>query len=82
MGWIKDAKAENVAKEAARAIEEGRRVFVLRINTPMTHHQLSGSLPGFAEQIEAVEDLGWRLGEMSFAQDPKGRPEGYFLFRR
>jgi hypothetical protein len=82
MGWIKDAKAEAIAKEAARAIEEGRQVFVARVNVGMTHHLMSGSVPGFAEQIEAVEDAGWRLDQMSFCQDAKDKPEGYFLFRR
>lgn len=82
MGWIKDAKAESIGKEAARALEEGRSVFVARINTGATHHGLSGSMPGFAEQIEAVESAGWRMDQMSWTQDSKDRPEGYFLFRR
>jgi hypothetical protein len=82
MGWIKDAKAEALSKEAVRAIEEGRTVFVARINVGATHHGMSGSVPGFAEQIEAVEAVGWRMDQMSWAQDGKGRPEGYFLFRR
>jgi hypothetical protein len=45
MGWIKDAKAQAMHAEANRAREEGRMVFVCRVNTPMTHHQLSHSAP-------------------------------------
>ncbi|GAA2516758.1 hypothetical protein [Winogradskya humida] len=81
MGWIKDAKAEALAKEARKAIEDGRRVHVVRINVGMTQQQLSGSLAGFAEQIEAVEDAGWVMHDMSFGNDKQGKPEGYFLFR-
>jgi hypothetical protein len=81
MGWIKDTKAQARQDEAKRALEEGRTVYVCRINTPVTHHTMSGSMPGFAEQIEAVESLGWRLEHASFTQDAKSRPEGYFVFR-
>jgi hypothetical protein len=81
MPWIKDTKAQSMQVEAKRALEEGRTVFVCRVNTPMTHHTMSGSMPGFAEQIEAVESLGWRLEHASFTQDSKSRPEGYFVFR-
>lgn len=82
MGWIKDAKASALAKEASRAVEEGRSVFVTRINVGVTHHGMSGSVPDMAEQIEAVESAGWHLDQMSWTQDEKNRPEGYFLFRR
>ena len=50
MPWIKDTKAQAMQAEAKRALEEGRTVFVCRVNTPMTHHTMSGSMPGFAEQ--------------------------------
>ena len=48
----------------------------------MTHHGFSGSMAGFAEQLEAVEGLGWRLEHSSFTQDAEDRTEGYFAFRR
>ena len=82
MGIFKDMKAESIGKEAARATEEGRRVFIARINVGVTHHNLSGSVPGLAEQIEAVEAAGWQLDQMSWTRDAKDKPEGYFLFRR
>ncbi|MEU3457214.1 hypothetical protein ABZ671_26960 [Micromonospora sp. NPDC006766] len=81
MGWIKDAKANAIAQEAARAREEGRTVFVARINNPATGHVMSGSVAGVAEQIEAVEAQGWLLHQMSYCQDKRGGVEGYYLFR-
>ncbi|HEX5995974.1 MAG TPA: hypothetical protein VFY84_12600 [Jiangellales bacterium] len=82
MSWVKDAKAQSVAKEAQRAVSEGRYVFVCRINNPALSHQMSGSVSGVAEQIEAIEQAGWWLHHMSYAQDKKGGVEGYYLFRR
>jgi len=82
MSLIKDAKAATLAREAQRAIEEGRWVFICRINNPALSHQMSGSVSGVAEQIEAVERCGWWLHHMSYTQDKKGGVEGYFLFRR
>ena len=61
MGWIKDAKAEAISKEAQRALDEGRTVFVCRVNQGSLQSNYSGSLSGVAEQIEAVEALGWKL---------------------
>jgi hypothetical protein len=82
MGFIKQAKSDAVAKEAQRAIEEGRTVFAPRLNTPMTHPGLSGSIPGWAEMIEAIEAAGWTMVDWSVSTDQKGRPEAYPLFRR
>ncbi|MEV0070945.1 hypothetical protein [Amycolatopsis sp. NPDC050768] len=82
MGFIKQAKADALTKEAGRAIAEGRTVFTPRLNTPMMHHTMSGSIAGWAEMIEAVEAQGWQLVEWSVTQDKNGRPEAYPLFRR
>ncbi|WP_433225625.1 hypothetical protein [Actinomadura formosensis] len=80
MGFIKDAKRDAIAKEAARAREEGRRFFTPKLNSPMTQHGFSGSIAGWAEQIEAIEDAGWELTSWTVAHDSKGRPEAYPLF--
>lgn len=50
----------------------------------MTHgqHTSSGSIPGWAEMIEAIEAAGWQLPEWSVAMDSHGRPEANPLFRR
>ena len=81
MGFIKDAKRDAVVTEAKRAIEEGRTVYVPRLNTPKTHHGMSGSIPGWAEMIEGIEEAGWELARWSVSTDEKGRPEAYPLFR-
>lgn len=82
MGWIKDAKAKALAKEAERATKEGRTVFVPMLNTPQSQGELSGSVAGWAEMIEAVEEQGWALTQWAVGQDAKGRPQAYPLFRR
>ncbi len=82
MGWIKQAKANALSEEAARALAEGRTVFAPMLNTPMTHHTMSGSVAGWAEMIEAIEAEGWELEHWSVAADDKGRPQAYPLFRR
>jgi hypothetical protein len=82
MGFVKQAKVHGITKEATRAIEEGRRVFAPKLNTPMTQSGLSGSIAGWAETIEAVEAAGWKLTDWAVAHDSKGRPEAYPLFRR
>lgn len=81
MGLFKDAKANTLATEAERARAEGRTVFTPKLNTPMSQHNLSGSISGWAEMIEAVEAQGWQLWHWSVAIDEKGRPEAYPLFR-
>lgn len=82
MGLIKNVKQNMVRTEAERAIAEGRRVFTPMLNTGMTQHSMSGSIAGWAEMIEAVEDCGWKLTDWSVAADEKGRPQAYPLFRR
>jgi hypothetical protein len=82
MGFIKQAKQNVVAQDAERAAREGRTVFVPRLNTPATHHGMSGVVPDWAEMIEAVESAGWHLAEWTVCTDSKDRPEAYPLFRR
>ncbi len=82
MGWIKNAKANLLSEEAARAAAEGRTVFAPMLNTPVTHHTMSGSVAGWAEMIESIEAEGWVLDQWSVAADDKGRPQAYPLFRR
>jgi hypothetical protein len=82
MGFLKQAKANVVAQDAERAAREGRTVFTPRLNTPMTHHGMSGVVPDWAEMIEAIEAHGWVLHSWSVGTDSKDRPEAYPLFRR
>lgn len=82
MGFINNLKADTLSKDAARARDEGRMTFMARINVPVINAGFSTSVSGAAEMIEAIEAEGWAYQDMSWAQDAKGRPEGYFLFRR
>ncbi|MEU3369826.1 hypothetical protein ACFYM2_26940 [Streptomyces sp. NPDC006711] len=82
MGWIKDAKAEAISKEAQRALDEGRTVFVCRVNQGSLQSNYSGSLSGVAEQIEAVEALGWQLDQASFSHDHRDHASAFLIFRR
>jgi hypothetical protein len=67
MGFMKDAKAQMVSKEAARAFTEGRSVFVARLEGGALSRNVSGSVSGVAEMIESIEAEGWRLEHLSSA---------------
>lgn len=82
MGWIKDAKAEAISKEAQRALDEGRTVFVCRVNQGSLQSNYSGSLSGVAEQIEAIEAQGWQLDQASFSHDHRDHASAFLIFRK
>lgn len=82
MGWIKDAKADAIKQHAQRAIEENHFVFVCRVNQGALQSNWSGPLSGVAEQIEAVEALGWQLDQASFSHDHKDHASAFLIFRR
>jgi hypothetical protein len=82
MGMFKDAKAAGLAKEAAKALEDGATVFTPRLNFPATMHGLSGNVSDWAAMVGEVESAGWVLAHWSVAADAKGRPEAYPVFRR
>lgn len=85
MGWIKDAKANMLAKQAAEAYAAGHRVFAAMLNTPSSQSSsftMSGEVRGWAEMIEAIEEQGWALWQWAVGADVKGRPQAYPLFRR
>jgi hypothetical protein len=80
MGILKDTRAKSAHDDAARALAQGRQVFMLRINPGTRGAGSSGAAWSFAEQIEAVEQAGWALDQMAFTGDDR-RASGYFLFR-
>ncbi|UXY25017.1 hypothetical protein N8I84_42075 (plasmid) [Streptomyces cynarae] len=82
MGFIKDAKVESMKGHAQRAISEGRTVFVCRVNQGALQSNWSGPLSGVAEQIEAVEELGWQLDQANFSHDQKNHASAFLIFRR
>lgn len=67
MGMFKEGKAELAAKHASRALQEGHRVLVFRIDIP--RNTIEGTpVSGVAEQIEAIEGQGWvldRIGDLN-----------------
>ena len=75
-----------VVADARQALAEGRRVFLCRV--PMMYDRMiavgTAGLPGPSSVIEAIENLGWRLDQMSWVPRPVSgyRAEGIFLFRR
>jgi hypothetical protein len=79
-----EAAARVVMKDARQALADGRRVFLCRI--PAMYDQPialgTAGLPGPSSVIESLENLGWRLDQMSWVPHPGRRAEGYFLFRR
>lgn len=83
MGFIKDAKANQLISEAVRARTEGRTVFTPRLNAPAASagHNFSGSIAGWAEMIEGIEGAGWAMYHWSVSVDEKGRAEAFPLFR-
>lgn len=82
MGWIKGAKANQVAKDAAAAIQSGQNVFTAKLNLPATQLNMSGGITDWAVMIDAIEAEGWRMVAWSVTTDSKGRSEGYPVFRR
>jgi hypothetical protein len=82
VGFIKDAKVQTMRNEAQKAIDEGRIVFACRINQGALQSNWSGPLVAVAEQIEAIEELGWALDQSTFAHDNKGHTSAFLIFRR
>jgi hypothetical protein len=65
MGFVKDMKTNTAGKDAARAVAEGRQVFVFKFDMPNLNSAATASVSGAAETIEAIEAEGWVLGHMS-----------------
>lgn len=82
MGFIKDIKVQTMRTEAQKAIDAGQVVFVCRINQGALQSNWSGPLDAVAEQIEAIEELGWALDQSTFAHDHKGHASAFLIFRR
>ncbi|MFF7158116.1 hypothetical protein [Streptomyces sp. NPDC008139] len=82
MGFIKDVKVQTMKTEAQKAIDAGQHVFVCRINQGALQPNWSGPLVAVAEQIEAIEGLGWALDQSTFAHDNKGHASAFLIFRR
>ena len=82
MGIFKDAKANVARTEAARAVSEGRAIFVYRCNVPAFSSGFSGSVSGAAEVIETIEGQGWSLSDMAYDGAQSRNGALVLLFRR
>lgn len=82
MGWITNTKSKILFQDAQKAWEAGHMVFAPMLNTPAMNSGLSGAVGDWAEMIEAVEAVGWRLTNWAIGSDTRGRPQAYPLFRR
>ena len=83
MGFMKEAKADTMRQHAGRAMQEGRQVLVVRIQTRFwSAGAFSGPMDDTAEMIEAIEGQGWHLDQMSYVMKKNDKPEGIYLFRR
>jgi hypothetical protein len=63
MGLMKDVKTSTAGKDAARAVAQGRQVFVFQFDFAYSH--TTQSVSGAAEVIEAIEAQGWRMDQMA-----------------
>jgi len=81
-----EAEGRRVIEDARQAIKDGRKVFLCRI--PMMYDRKialgTSGLSTPSSLVESIEDLGWRLDQMSWVPRPASafRAEGIFLFRR
>jgi hypothetical protein len=81
MAIVKDTRAAVLRIEAERALQQNHWIFTPTLTTT-TNPDMSGSISGWAEAIEAVEDAGWQLYHWSASLDIHGNPQAYPLFRR
>ncbi|MER6991656.1 hypothetical protein ABT337_15410 [Saccharopolyspora hirsuta] len=79
MGLFKTSTAELV-EMAAEARTSGRVRFVARLIALSSSKD--DAIDPWAERIEAIEAVGWRVEHFSVAPNDKGCVEAYVLFAR
>lgn len=82
MGFIRDAKSQAIATEAAKAFANGDWYFTPVLNSPMTRPNMSGNVQDWADMLKGITEAGWNLTHWNVGSDAKGRPEAYPLFVR
>ena len=81
MGLIKGMKVGIADKDAKRALEEGRTIYVHRFGMPNVNSASSSSVSGAAEVIETIEVAGSHLEHMTFHSGERGHGSLVMLFR-
>jgi hypothetical protein len=86
VGIVSSDGQHDILNEAIQAHRDGATVFVARIIVPwVSGQESSAAVPGAAEQIEAIERVGWRLEFFNeFRQFRLGADKQgvYCMFRR
>lgn len=82
MGWIKDAKAQSMAKAAQESWNDGAQFFTPMLNFPAFKAGFSGPVGDWPPMLESITSVGWRLHTWALASDEKGRPQAMPLFVR
>ncbi|MFF0136754.1 hypothetical protein ACFYRN_09935 [Streptomyces sp. NPDC005227] len=68
MGFINDTKASMAGNEARKARERGQGVLVYKFIEANKSSNSTAPMQGMSEQIEAIEQQGWRLDQMAAAE--------------
>ncbi|MFD4394662.1 hypothetical protein [Kitasatospora sp. NPDC058478] len=68
MGFINKAKGSTATREATEAHERGDAVFVYKAIEANIKSMTTGSMPGMAEQIQGIEEVGWSLQHMAVGE--------------
>lgn len=68
MGFINDTKANMAGTEARKARERGQAVLVYKFIEANAGSKTTAPMNGMADQIQAVEEQGWRLDQMAAAE--------------
>jgi hypothetical protein len=86
VGIVRSDGQQDLLNEAIQAHRDGATVFVARIMVRwVSGQESSAAVPGVAEQIEAIERVGWRLEffnefrQFRLGADKQG---AYCMFRR
>lgn len=68
MGILNNAKGNIAGSQAREAAGRGDHVFVFKAIEANSKSTTTGSMPGMAEQIQAIEAEGWTLANMAAAE--------------
>ena len=82
MGWIKDAKAQSIQKDAAAAWADDAQFFTPVLNFPTFKMGFSGAIKDWPPMMEAIESVGWKLHTWVVSTDKNDRPQAMPLFTR
>lgn len=68
MGRIVERKASAAGQYAGEAWQRGQQVYVVKLIEANLNSKATAPMSGMAEQIEAIESVGWRLQQFAAAE--------------